>query len=500
MKIYAAYFSQETNTFSPFPTGFSDFEVTRSDDIESGRRSYKDLQPLGTWHESATRFGHEFSFALAALASPSGIATREVYETFRDEIIAGLVEHSPVDIVLLALHGAMVADAYEDCEGELISRVRQTVGDEVVIAVELDLHCHLTRQMVSASDILITFKEYPHDDIGVRGQELFDIAVAAARNEVQPTMAVFDCKMSGLYPTSEPALREFIDNRMVKLEQRKEVLSISFVHGFPWGDVAEGGSKLLVVTDNDEVLARELARELGMESFSMRHELGFNSLSMDEAFTESCALLKTDSAINRPIVVADQSDNPGGGAPGDATYALRWLLEHQMTKVAVGIFYDPEVVRLAASAGSGAKLSIRLGGKMGPMSGEPLDIDVEVLSLRHDYQHLWPQKRGEPIKWEAGHVVALRCGGIDIVVSSKRVQCFSPCIFTDLGIDYAGKHLVVVKSTQHFYSAFAPLAERILYMAAPGAVVPDVRRISYKKMSTHDKFPWNQDPHFELPR
>ena len=34
----------------------------------------------------------------------------------------------PVDGVLLNLHGAMVADGYDECEGDILARVRQIVG------------------------------------------------------------------------------------------------------------------------------------------------------------------------------------------------------------------------------------------------------------------------------------------------------------------------------------------------------------------------------------
>ena len=495
MKIYAAFLSQETNTFSPFPTGFSDFDVMRARDIEKGVKRYEDFQPLGVWHEKATALGHEFLFDFAALATPSGIAARALYETFRDEILTGLSAQGPVDIVLLNLHGAMVAEGYDDCEGDLIARVRQVVGDNTIIAVELDLHCHLSEAMVSDADIIVTFKEYPHDDVCDRGIELIDFALATAKHKITPTMAVYDCNMLGMYPTSEPVLRHFIDNQIIKLEQRSDVISISFVHGFPWGDVKDGGSKVLVVTDNDQALASNLAQELGIQLYSLRHAIGFKSLPIDEAFNQALELIgtsKNNIVLSKPIVVADQSDNPGAGAPGDATFALAWLLKNQVSNVAMAIFYDPAVVAQASAAGTGASITVSLGGKMGPMSGDPLVINVTVLSIKSNYLHLWPQKSSGALQWPAGDVVALRCNDIDIVVSSKRIQCFSPCIFSDLDIDYKNKYLLVVKSTQHFQGAFGPIADTIIYMAAPGAVPPDVLKIAYQKMSTADKYPWNE--------
>jgi len=197
--------------------------------------------------------------------------------------------------------------------------------------------------------------------------------------------------------------------------------------------------------------------------------------------------------------VADQSDNTGGGAPGDATFVLRWLLEHGAQDAALAIFYDPEVVKLARKAGRGASLSVRLGGKTGPASGDPLDLTVTVQAIREDYAHALPQAHGDSWLYQAGDVVALRTGTLDIIVSSERCQCFSPAIFTDFGIDPARKRLLIPKSYQHFYGAFAPIAGEIIYMTAPGAVVPDPRRTSYTRLDTTSLYPWVANPISDTP-
>jgi microcystin degradation protein MlrC len=76
--------------------------------------------------------------------------------------------------------------------------------------------------------------------------------------------------------------------------------------------------------------------------------------------------------------------------------------------------------------------------------------------MRENYVHAWPQQSGEPVLFSAGDVVALRCGRLDLVVSSERCQCFGPSIFSDLGIDPKGKRLLAVKSYQHFHAASRP--------------------------------------------
>ena len=489
MKIFAGGIATETNTFSPIPTGREDFQVQRGKDALEGRIEHPSPDLSAVWGQQAKARGDAFVFSLMAWAQPSGITVRSAYESLRDELLDDLRAAMPVDVVLLNLHGAMVAEGYDGCEEDIIRRVRDIAGAKAVIGVELDLHCHLGNSMIAAADIVITYKEYPHVDVNDRARELFDLAVATKEGRIRPTSALFDCQMIGLYPTSRQPMRGLVDS-MREAEGRGGVLSLSFGHGFHRADIPHIGAKVLAVTDNDPALAQKVAREFGLRIYERRQEIGFESLSLplEQALAKALASDKT------PVVVADQSDNTGGGAPGDATFALRWLLDHEARDAAIALFYDPEVVKIARKAGQGATLPIRLGGKLGPNSGMPVDIDATVLSIRDDYQHAFPQQSGEPWWFPAGDTVALRCGSLDVVVSSQRCQCFAPSIFSDFGIDPTSRQLLVVKSMQHFYGAFAPIAGEVIYMAAPGAAGPDPRQTVYRRVDTTRLYPWSEDP------
>lgn len=486
MKVFAAGISTETNTFCPVPTGLRDFLVQRGTDALQGIVAHPSLDLSATWGKFASERGYAFTFGLMAWAQPSGITVRGAYEQLRDEMLSDLRAAMHVDVVLLMLHGAMVADGYEDCEEDMIRRVREIVGPTAAIGVELDLHCHLSRSMIDTADVVVTYKEYPHVDCDERAREVFDLAVATRLGTIRPQMALADCRMIGLYPTSRQPMRGFVDAMTEVERQRDKVLSVSFGHGFPFGDVPHMGSKMLVVTDDDVALAQAVADEFAARAYELRQHIGFGSVSLPL----DAALSKALASEQRPVVVADQSDNPGAGAPADATFALRWLIEHRAEDVAIAIFYDPEVVRIAMRAGQGARLVMRLGGKMGPASGDPVDIEVIVLSMRDSYMHEFPQQSGPPIRYPSGDTVALRCGSIDLVVGSQRCQCFAPSIFTDFGIDLGRKQVIVVKSFQHFYGAFAPLAGEIIYMAARGAVSPDPTLIPYSRVDTSEMYPW----------
>lgn len=491
MKIFAAGVATETNTFCPIPTTLDDFIVQRGRDVLAGRIDYPSLDLRATWGIQAQTRGAEFDFSLMAWAQPSGTTTRDAYESLRDEMLHDLHAAMPVDVVLLNLHGAMVAHGYEDCEEDMIRRVRNIVGPKAVIGVELDLHCHLRASKIAAADIVVIYKEYPHTDVSERGTELFELAVRTKLGEIRPTMALFECHMAGMYPTTRQPMRDFVDS-MSEAERGDGVLSLSLGHGFHFGDVPHMGAKMLAVSDGNPDLATRMAEEFGRKAYRLRGDIAVDSLSlpMQEALAKALA------STRWPVIVADQSDNPGSGAPGDSTFALRWLIDHRASNVGLAILYDPETVRIAKKSGVGATLQLRVGGKLGPSSGDPVDIEATVMSARDNYMHAFPQQTGDPQLYPTGDTVALRCGdGIDIVVGSERCQCFSPSIFTDLGIDPKKKQVVIAKSIQHFYGAFAPIAGEIIYMQAPGASAPDPRLTSsYRRVDTGRLYPWCHDP------
>lgn len=494
IRVFTAELFTETNTFSPIPTGMEDFHITRPADLESGSDDLDGDAIFKQWLEKAHDRNDRLIFGLSAYAQPAGVTSQSTYESLREQILDSLQVNRPVDVVLLSLHGAMVAQSYDDCEGDLLQHIRKIVGSNVIIAVELDLHCHLTEAMLDHADLLITYKEYPHIDVAARGNELYALAIDAHRGKCRPTMALFECKMVGMYPTSMPAMRDFI-NTMKAYEKKDSVLSVSFIHGFPFGDVAEAGGKILVITDDDLPLAEHLAEDLGQQIVSKRHIISFDPLPLEEAFESALSIISMNlQAGHKPIVIADQSDNAGCGAPSDSTFALRWLLEQQVQNVALAIFYDPQVVKLAISAGEGAEILVRLGGKMCAASGDPVDLRVLVKAVKKDYFHAFHQESGDSSLIPIGDTVALQSAGIHIIVSSGRCQCFDPSIFDDFGICAKEQQLLIVKSAQHFFSAFAPIASEVIYMAAPGAVPPIMQKIPYQRMSTVDKFPWIDNP------
>ena len=483
MRIFSASLATETNTFGPMPTGLASFR----------ERGYF---PAGQHPDNLTLFsgplwaarlrgkdqGWTLIEGMVAAAQPSGITTRHAYESLREELLADLKAALPVDVVLLGLHGAMVADGYDDCEGDLLQRVRAIVGPDTVVGAELDPHCHVTPEMVDNANLLITFKEYPHTDVLERGLELVDLCVAAAQKKIRPVAAVVDTGIIVTVHTSRDPARSFVA-RMQSLEGKEGVLSISLAHGFSWGDVPGMGTKMLVYTDGNAQQAQALARQLADEVIAMRDALTVHYPDIDTALDEALAFR------GGPVVMADGADNPGGGAASDSTFVLQRMLERGIGNAALGPLWDPIAVRIAFEAGEGAKLQIRIGGKISPLSGQPLDLDCTVKALKRDLVMTGLADTPVPM----GDCALVEAGGIEIVLITLRNQAMGTDLFTQLGCDLAAKRLIVVKSSQHFYASFSKVGKHVIYVAAPGAVTLDLSTLPYRKIQ-RPKWPMDALP------
>ena len=461
-RLFTAQLVTETNTFAPYPTGRATWRDMLY--LERGEPNAPGSFDLTTpFVKEAEKLGWQVEVGFRAFAQPAGRVPAPVYAELKGKLLADLHAAMPVDLVLLSLHGAMVAEGCHDCEGDILTAVRALVGPGVPIGAELDPHCHLTQTMVDAATILHLYKEYPHTDTAERARELLHMIKDVLDGKSTPTAALHDPRMISICHTSKEPMRGFVDG-LFELEAQDGVLAVSIGHGFPWGDTPDLGTKVLVYTEQDTARARTMARSLGDQLYQMRAELGPKDLSMAEAVSQAL------DAKTGPIVIADSADNPGGGAPCDSTYMLRELLAQDAADFALGYLYDPQAVRIAEEAGKGARLRIRIGGKICELSGEPMDLNVTVATIIPDaVQRVFTFN-----EVSAGTAVRLELGqGRDIVLVTVRNQTYGPSLFEDLGIDLSKKRIIVVKSSQHFYADFSPIASDVLYTGGPGVVCND---------------------------
>jgi microcystin degradation protein MlrC len=482
MRIFVASLATETNTFSPIPVGRHHFE--QDGYFPPGKHPATPTlcsAPIVAARATAREAGHVLVEGSSAWAHPAGLVGRAAYEGLRDEILDQLRAALPVDVVLFGLHGCMVAQGYEDCEGDLLERARG-IAPSAVIGAELDLHAHLTDRMVAAADIIVSFKEFPHTDFLARAEDLTRLCLRKAAGEIAPRAAVFDCRQIGGFMTSRQPGRDFVD-RLLAMEGRDGIHSISVIHGFQAADVPDVGTKVLVYAERCQEQAAALAERLGRELLSWGKAGNPAHLTPAEAIAEARA---TPDGL---VVMADRWDNPGGGVAGDSTFMIHELLRHPDLPAALGALWDPVAVEFCRTAGPGTVMPLRFGGKASAGSGQPVDAVVTVRATTEDL--LIPFEQSEV---SLGPAAAIGIGDLDIVLAAGRAQTFSPAVFTRLGIDLSAKRIVVVKSSNHFHAAFAPLASRILYLDCGGPYPSDPARIAYTRIrrpiAPLDPNPW----------
>lgn len=484
MRIFSATIATETNTFSPLPTSLRAFQeqvfFRPGEHPDDAPRMC--TAPLFVARKRAKRDGFTLIEGSCFAASPAGTVNRRDYEFMRDEVLEQIRAAMPLDAVVLGLHGAMVAHGYDDVEGDILERTREIVGDKCVIGVELDPHCHLTLRRLRNANLIVLYKEFPHTDVVDRAEELLTLVLRTVRGEIKPVMSVYDCRQIGSYPTQFPLMRAFVD-KLYALEGKDGILSVSVAHCFPYADVPELSGRILVIADGDKAKADALATKLGEEFVSMRGK------TMPEFFTVEEGVRVAMEAPEGPIVIAEPSDNAGGGAPSDNTTILRELIARGAQSAAVGPIWDPVAVALCFDAGEGARFPLRFGGKIGPASGIPIDAIVEVTKLA---TNCW-QDFG-PSRVPLGDCAAVKVNGVEAVLITKRTQAFGLDLFRNVGIEPTQRKILVCKSTNHFAAAFGPIAKRVIYVDSHAPLSRDYRKIPFTKVQRPI---WPLDEHTE---
>ena len=483
MRIFTAALATETNTFSPIAIDRRAFEASLyARPGEHPETPTLCTAPITVGRELAKQHGFELIEGTACWADPAGLLNRAAYESLRDEILDQLRAAGPVDAVVLGLHGAMVAQGYDDPEGDFLGRVRAIVGPGALVAAELDPHSHLTQRRLAAADVFTVFKEFPHTDFVDRARDLWDIVLRTLRGEVKPVMSVFDCRMIDVFATSRQPMRGFVDRIMALEKSEPGVLSISVIHGFMAADVPEMGTRLLVVTDGDKAKGDALAEKLGRELFSLRGTFMAPAAEVDEALDMALAEPKG------PVVIADMWDNPGGGTSGDATVILAELMRRKASGVAVGTIWDPIAVQICFAAGEGAEIPLRFGAKSAPFTGNPIDARVEVVKL----------VRGAEMRFgdsfvPMGDCALIRYDGFEVILNTTRAQSFDPSLYSVMGVDPTARRILLIKSTNHFYASFSKIASRIIYCSA-GRPYPNKPAETPYRKARRNIWPMVEDP------
>jgi len=460
-RVLAARIMHETNTFSRVLTDMAAFR-RRDFHLENEiPGAYRDTRSaLGATFEAADKYGWSLGHPVSTSANPSGLVTREAFEELSRLLVEAARKQGQIDCVLLHLHGAMVTQDYEDGEGELLRRLRGVIGPDAPVIVTLDLHANVSQAMADLANCLIAFRTYPHIDQYERAWQAAELLERAMRGEIAPKTVI--ARRPTIYglnhgrTQSGPMVEALA--RAEAIERRGDALVVSLCAGFTRADIHDVGPTVTVTTSGANPNAQGIAEGLMDFAWETREVNTAKLLSIAEVID----LARRGKPGEKPLVIADYTDNPGGGGYGDATALLKAMVEAKLLGVAFHALCDPEAVRDGINAGIGARATLTLGGKTDPsMGGGPLTLEGEVVCLSNG-KFVAYGPMGGGVARDYGLSMVFRVGGIDIVVITNNGQANDLGQFTSLGIDPTRYRTVAVKSMHHFRAAFEPIAREVV--------------------------------------
>jgi len=488
MRIAIGGISHETSSFAVVPTTLNDFAdgfgLFRGPEVIT-RFSDSNIC-VGGFIDGAKTHGFEAIPILWTFAYPSGLIVRADYESLMSEFLTRLRtadQESPLDGVLLDLHGAMVVEGIDDADGEFIEAVRSVIGPDRPIVVTFDLHGNHTQRRVNASTAIVGFDTYPHIDMAERGREAADLIVRTIQGEIRPVMAFRQLPLFWSTPTqvtAHPPMNDVMD-RVHELETRTGMLSLTIATGFAWADVPDIGCSIIAVADGEQSVAEKIADELATWIWENRERWYQPPMSVRAALAQGEQLGKF------PIVLADHADNTGGGSPGDSTEILQTFLDLKLQDALILYIVDPAVAHAAHATGVGNKLSIPVGSKSSPIQGTPVLMDAEVMAVSDgDFTYDGPMYAG--LTGNMGCSAWIRQDGVSVVIVSAHEQPLGPAFAKTLGIDCSKMKYIAVKSAAHFRASFEKFAGSIFNVDAQAIHTHEFSKLPFKRR-TRDMFP-----------
>jgi microcystin degradation protein MlrC len=482
MRLVIAQMKHETNTFSPVPTPLARFAHGAPAPHE-GRAVHEAFKGTGTaigaFIDLADQAGAEAVFPVAGNAAPSGPVQTGAYEAMAGRIVEAV--KAGCDAVLLDLHGAMVTEAHEDGEGELLRRIR-SVAPRVPVGVALDMHTNLSPAMGELATVIAGYQTYPHVDMYETGLRAGAPILALLGGGAKPAMAF------GFRPMLPHVMRQSsldAPNREIQARarqmEREGALCASFFVGFPHADIPIAGSSAVVVTDGDAAKARACCDELLAMAWEARAKFVYEIEPLEKSLRRAKAL----GGGGRPVVLLDHYDNCASGGTMDTMTVLGAILDAGLEDVAAFAICDPLAVEQMKRAGTGARVTLPLGGKTDMPSlglkGRPREVTGNVRRIVNGiYRNKGPMARGE--LGDMGAAALLDTGKVEIAVISRHVEPYDLAPFRALGIAPEQKRYLMLKSRVHWRAGLGPLAQAVVECAGTGVCTSDYSQLRFRRV------------------
>ncbi|WP_085024761.1 M81 family metallopeptidase [Ensifer aridi] len=473
-RVLAAFWQHETNTFNPHPTTILRFKNTGLMCGGDIARHFRGAETdWGSLFDFADRHEWELVTPLHAQAGPSGTVTKEAFEELIGLLLSSLSDEQ-CDGVFLMLHGSMVSQAIEDCEGEILTRIRQVVGWNIPVVVTLDPHANVTFRMADMSNAIVAYRTTPHVDqvktTQLACQLLNEMLLGGPLTRVRlikpPLLAGLD---SARTTTKDGPMPQILDLAERLMQENPAIAHISVQAGFSYSDVFEIGPSAAITCLGDTDKYDKEGNALSKHMWQTRAERTVEFHSVDKGL----AIAERLRGNGKPVVLVDYADNPGGGAAGDDVTILKAVLG-QGTQAAVFFsLWAPEAVKVCQAAGLDQNVALQLG------QGGDLSVTGRVKALtRGDYLRKGPYARNTIGNLGMSALVSI--GGVDVVLTSIASQTEEREQFKLFGIEFEKQELVICKGMNHFRADLEPLSHALVFVDTGHSCTANYAAIPYQ--------------------
>ncbi|HUY35302.1 MAG TPA: M81 family metallopeptidase [Pirellulales bacterium] len=481
-RVLLAGLFHETHTFLEGRTTPADFQIRRGGELPAAAG---DGSPLAGALEVADARDWTVVPAVDYRATPGAMVEDRVFEEFWRE----LRERAEVELargiqgIFLVLHGAMVCESQRDVEGELLSRLRALPGaGKIPLCGVIDLHANFSARMAELSDGLVAYRENPHADAHAAAMDAAQLLHRLMLTDRRP-VTVWEHPPLVWPPTGTGTA----DDPMRRLEAAcremetdiEGVLAANVLAGFSFADTPDTGVSFTAVTLGDPEAAREGLKQLAGWARDNK-EMG----NRVDPPLESM-LPELSRHREGPLLLVEPADNIGGGAPGDGTAVLEFLVRHRIDRSAVCIC-DPQSVAALENCSRGEKLTLPIGGKASTLGGPPITLEVEFVSrsdgrfeLEDPHSHLASMCG---TRFEMGRSAVARHAGVTLLLTSRKTPPFDLGQWRSQGIEPTGLFVIGVKAAVAHRRAYDPIAKASYTVDTPGPCSSNLRALPYRQI------------------
>lgn len=474
-RIAIAGIGIESSTFSPAQTHEEAFHARIGDSIFGRYPFFADSSDI--------RKRAEWIPTLLGKSLPGGIVTKEAYESMVAKTLKMLKENRPYDGLFFDIHGAMSVIGIEDAEGDLIKRIRDVIGTDVLISTSMDLHGNVSERLAEHSDLITCYRMAPHEDaLESKARAITNMLDRLESGKGKPKYKAW-IPVPILLPGEKTSTRiepgKSLYAKVPEIEKMNGVVDAAIWIGYAWADEARNHA-VVMVTGDDKDQVTSGAEELANAFWDVRNEFEFVApvATLEESI--EMALVHKE----KPFIISDMGDNPTAGGAGDVTWTLQQLLAVPQFNSENGpsLIYasipGPEVVEEALKVGVGGKVSALAGAMVDDRYAPPLKLSGTVTAI----------KEGDR---DAEVEVVLKVGSINVIVTKKRKPYHKEKDFTDLELNPRESDILVVK-IGYLVPELYEIRKGWIMALTPGGVDQDLERLGYKNIK-RPMFPLDTD-------